>query len=351
MNSNSTTPLISIIMPAYNAERFIASAIESVLQQTYPNWELLIIDDASTDNTAALVHRFQDCRIRYQAVERIGSPAGVRNVGLRLTQGEFIAFLDADDMYYPNALESLSEVLRENPRYTTVHGFQTCIDEHNAPLPSNIQLMAQPSGGYKLPPTYKSSLESVVMGYTISTLPAFMIRKSTINRIGLFNEELYGPEDYEFIIRLFLDKKNGIYCLPNYVYKYRIHINSLTKSPHHCEKLIDSHLKIMAWLFNHPAVPGALHLLKSKAYAEGYRYLARERLIYRQPLLTRYIVLEALKNRNIHISDWLVQCLPLIVRSYLPNSLDTQLIKLRQKFRHLKNSVISQATAPTSITP
>src|SRR5438128_160825 len=107
-------PLVSIIMPTYNAGRFIGRAIQSVLEQTYPNWELIIVDDASSDETTSVVQSFKDSRIRYHKAERIGHPAGVRNTGLRMAQGEFIAFLDSDDLYFPESLEKLARPLLQN---------------------------------------------------------------------------------------------------------------------------------------------------------------------------------------------------------------------------------------------
>lgn len=103
------SPLVSIITPCYNAERFIHEAIESVITQTFPNWEMLIVDDCSTDNSALIIKEYQskDDRIRYfKTSKQSGSPSLPRNIGIQNAQGRYIAFLDADDIYCPTKIEN-----------------------------------------------------------------------------------------------------------------------------------------------------------------------------------------------------------------------------------------------------
>lgn len=104
--------LISIITPCYNAAAVIAETIESVLAQTYQNWELLICDDCSTDNSVAVIKSYceKDSRIKlYSTPKNTGTPAEPRNIALNNAKGEFIAFLDADDQWFPNKLEEQIE--------------------------------------------------------------------------------------------------------------------------------------------------------------------------------------------------------------------------------------------------
>ena len=97
--------LVSIIMPSYNCDRFISESIRSVLAQTYTNWELLIVDDCSTDNTALTVKAFTDPRIHYQRNPQNEGAALSRNKALLAAKGRYIAFLDADDVWTPEKLE------------------------------------------------------------------------------------------------------------------------------------------------------------------------------------------------------------------------------------------------------
>jgi glycosyltransferase involved in cell wall biosynthesis len=112
--------LVSIMMPAYNAASYIGQAIESVLAQHYSNWELIIVDDGSTDPTAALCARYPDPRIRRFHQPNSGE-AGARNRALQEMKGEFIAFLDADDLYLPHHLEVTVSHLQQHPEHAGVY--------------------------------------------------------------------------------------------------------------------------------------------------------------------------------------------------------------------------------------
>ena len=116
--------LVSIIMPAYNCSRFIREAIDSVLAQTYTAWELLIVDDCSTDDTAAIIASYQDERIHYFRNEQNSGAALSRNKALREAKGKYIAFLDADDSWMPEKIEKQVAFMEQNGyafTYTAFH--------------------------------------------------------------------------------------------------------------------------------------------------------------------------------------------------------------------------------------
>ena len=107
--------LVSIIMPSYNTEEFIAESIQSVIEQTYSNWELIVVDDCSTDNTDELVASFlTDNRIRYLMNDKNCGAAASRNKALREAKGKWIAFLDSDDLWMPDKLEKQIEFMEKN---------------------------------------------------------------------------------------------------------------------------------------------------------------------------------------------------------------------------------------------
>ncbi len=105
---------VSIIMPAYNSARFIRHAVESVLAQTYTDWELLIVDDCSYDNTEQVVSAIKDPRIRYMRNEQNMGAASTRNRALRQAEGRYIAFLDSDDLWTPDKLEKQIAFMQQN---------------------------------------------------------------------------------------------------------------------------------------------------------------------------------------------------------------------------------------------
>lgn len=114
---------VSIIMPVYNTEAFLAESIESVLAQTYREWELLIVDDGSTDGSVFLIKAFteRDPRIKYLKMDiHSGSPALPRNIGIKYAQGRYIAFIDSDDMWLPDKLEKQVELFGD-PRAAVVY--------------------------------------------------------------------------------------------------------------------------------------------------------------------------------------------------------------------------------------
>ena len=109
--------LVSIIMPSYNTAQYIGESIKSVISQTYSNWELIIVDDCSTDNTDEVVGGFQDNRIKYIKNEKNSGAAVSRNRALREVKGEWIAFLDSDDLWFPQKLEKQLGFMKENGCY------------------------------------------------------------------------------------------------------------------------------------------------------------------------------------------------------------------------------------------
>ena len=116
---------VSIIMPTYNCGQFIAESVCSIQAQTYENWELWITDDHSTDNTAAIVAPFlEDPRVHYIYLQKNGGPAAARNEALRLVQGDYIAFLDSDDIWYPDKLERQLAFMNEMKCFFTCTGYR-----------------------------------------------------------------------------------------------------------------------------------------------------------------------------------------------------------------------------------
>ena len=122
--------MVSIITPAFNSERFIAETIQSVLAQTYQNWELLIVDDCSTDKTAEIISRFQekDSRIKYFYNSTNKGAAFSRNLALQKAKGKWIAFLDSDDLWHPEKLEKQIEFMKKN-NYRFSYTYYCEIDE------------------------------------------------------------------------------------------------------------------------------------------------------------------------------------------------------------------------------
>lgn len=130
--------LVSIITPSYNTARFIAETIESVRLQTYSNWQMIIVDDCSTDDTDAVVKEYLgDCRIIYVKNERNSGAAVSRNRALREAEGRWIAFLDSDDLWLPDKLEKQIKFMEENCYHFSYTNYEE-IDEESRPLSIHV---------------------------------------------------------------------------------------------------------------------------------------------------------------------------------------------------------------------
>lgn len=125
--------LVSVIMPSWNTGKFIAESIQSVIDQTYKNWELLIVDDCSTDNTDQVVASFNDDRIRYLKNKKNSGAALTRNKAIREARGEWIAFLDSDDLWFPKKLERQIKFMKKNNLVFSYHEYVK-IDEESKQL-------------------------------------------------------------------------------------------------------------------------------------------------------------------------------------------------------------------------
>lgn len=220
------TPLVSVILPAYNAQAYIAQAVTSVLAQDYANLELLVIDDGSTDGTAEHP-ALQDERIRVLCQANAG-PAAARNLGLAQARGDLIAFIDADDLWLPGKLTAQVDYLQAHPDISIVFGgFQRWEPTANghfmipvvAPPASDAHTLARPSGWIYT----DLLLDSVVHIITA------MVRKPVFDTVGLFDNSLPTGEDYDFWLRA--SRQFKIDQLAYTLACYRIHPTSLTTLP------------------------------------------------------------------------------------------------------------------------
>lgn len=115
--SGQNNPLISIVIPTYNHAHFLHDALLSVIAQTYQNWEAIVIDNHSNDNTDQVVHSFNDTRVKLLKIHNHGIIATSRNMGIKKAKGEWVAFLDSDDLWYPRKLELAVDHITQNPEF------------------------------------------------------------------------------------------------------------------------------------------------------------------------------------------------------------------------------------------
>ena len=219
--SSTYTPKVSVIMPVYNGERFIERSIDSLLAQTFQDWELIVIDDGSTDSTPLLLELYVDKRIRIIR-QKNGGEACARNTGLENMWGTYMAFLDADDIYLPNALEDMNSFLDRKLNYDVVFSDGCIIDQDGNHLMRLTEVRPGIFTGDILNP--------LVLSPSVITVPVCtMTRISKIRECNLrFDEQnnLIGT-DWDFWIRLAVNAKFGY--LDTLTCKYRVHTMNLTR--------------------------------------------------------------------------------------------------------------------------
>lgn len=205
MNNNNT---VSVIIPAYNAEQFIAETINSALSQTSPAYEIIVIDDGSTDNTAKIVSKFK------APVNLIQQPnkgvSAARNTGIRNATGDFIAFLDADDLWTPNKLEKQLEFFTAQPEVSTVITDELYfVDNHKIIVDSYLNKASFSSQLPKEPSILKTPVTWLFTQSFVAT-SSVVCRKNVLDKAGFFDESMSICEDRDMWIRLAFEAPIGL---------------------------------------------------------------------------------------------------------------------------------------------
>ena len=202
--------LVSIIMPSWNTGKYISESIQSVLAQTYTNWELIIVDDCSTDNTDEVIANFCDKRIRYLKNTQNSGAALTRNRALREANGEWIAFLDSDDIWLPEKLEKQIEFMKRNNYVFSYHDFE------------KIDVAGRSLGVTVTGPEIVT--RSMMYNYGYPGCLTFMYNAKFIGLVQI--KDIKKNNDYAILLKLC--KKADCYLLKENLAKYRIRKKSIS---------------------------------------------------------------------------------------------------------------------------
>jgi glycosyltransferase involved in cell wall biosynthesis len=185
-------PQVSVIMPVYNGEKYIVEAIESILNQSYKDYEIIIVNDGSTDDTFNKIRSYlQLSNIKYVRQENRGLPAAL-NTGIKAASGEYIAFLDCDDLWMPHKLDMQMVFMKEHPEVGLVHGNISYVDQHGDPFTPDSPYKTDISG---------NCFPELFMGNRIAVLTV-LIKKESITNVGFFNEDFKYADDYDMWLRV-----------------------------------------------------------------------------------------------------------------------------------------------------
>ena len=248
-------PLISVIIPAYNAEKTIQETIESVVNQTFSDWELIVINDGSQDRTVDVVSQITDPRIKVFSYSNAGAPAS-RNRGFDNSLGQFIAFLDADDLWTTDKLESQLNALQLHPEAAVAYSWTNYIDESGNFLKQGGHIICNGDVYSKL--LVRNFLEN-------GSNP--LIKREAINEVGGFDESLKGGQDWELYLRL--GEKYHFVAVEKPQILYRVSSNSISSNTIRQEAEC---LKVIEIAFER--APASLQYLKKHSLASNYKYLA-----------------------------------------------------------------------------
>jgi len=253
---------VSIVIPAYNKAGWTTRTVESVLGQTYPNMEVIVVDDGSTDDTRDRLVRFKD-RIRY-VHKKNGGACSARNLGIRLATGEYIGFLDCDDMYLPRKVESSVSYLEDNPDFGFVHNPVYLIDENDRTIGVSLTRRKCPVGWIS---------RELLLGNFICN-PSVIVKKACFEKVGLFDETIFVPADWDMWLRLAEQYKAGY--IGQLLSSYRIAGNY---TPRNMEQAERERILVVENAFQRN--PGLSLLFKNRAISNAHRrcaldYLAME---------------------------------------------------------------------------
>ena len=251
-------PTVEIIMPAYNAAAFLPFALDSVIAQTFTDWRILLVDDGSKDDTAAIAARYGERlgpRLRYIYQENRGLPAA-RNTAIRQAEGEFLALLDSDDVWLPQRLEASLRPFEGQPEVGLTYGLVEGIDLHGATR-GRMEPRSYPQGWVAA---------KIYMREMDLPCPTVTFRRRALEGIGLFDETMRATEDRDLWVRL--AQRHKVACVPEIIAQYRASPQAMTTDP---DRMLTAQLRFVE---KHYRTPGCGFWARRVALSGIYRQRA-----------------------------------------------------------------------------
>jgi len=261
-------PKVSVVIPAYNHERYVGEAIQSVLDQTFEEFELIIINDGSTDHTEREIVTFKDDRIHYYSQENRGLSATL-NRGIELAQGEYFNFLPSDDAFYPEKLEIQLKAFEGNPDLGVVFSYPQLVDGQGR------EIKDDPEARWPIVPyETKEEIFPALFERDFLSAPSALIRMDCFRRVGLFDTSLKTAQDYDMWMRIL--KYYDLRLIKRPLLKYRWHGANLTyqATPATEQERAEVLLKAYKNLTIEDIFPSLRQKRDVMAYGEAYEKLA-----------------------------------------------------------------------------
>lgn len=246
------TPRISVIIPTYNRRDLITEAIDSALAQTFTDYEVIVVDDGSTDDTLQQLRRYGD-RIRYQFQDNRGV-AAARNAGIRMARGEFVCFLDSDDLWKPEKLAVQIRFAEAHPEYGLIASEQQYFDADGKEMNHSKAAMYRIRNGMVV--------EHLLFGNWIPT-STVMLRRECLEAVGGFDEDV-GQFGEDWLLWMKVAARYPIYFIPEPLAVYRFHSGQLTVYKR--EEQFRSLMACLGKMSGFPQFQRKPHLLREAEY-------------------------------------------------------------------------------------
>jgi glycosyltransferase involved in cell wall biosynthesis len=289
------SPTISVVAAAYNAQRYLAQMIDSFLAQKFGDFELVVVDDGSTDATAQILRRYQkqDARVKPLFIEHAGI-VGAANAGLEAAQCELIARADADDISLPQRLEKQLAYMREHPECVALGSRMILIEPYGSPLcvtdhkltHEEIDAGLMRGGGWVLPQ------------------PAVMLRREPVMRVGMYRNKFEWSEDLDLFLRL--AEVGRVANLPDALVKYRIHPHSSNHTKRALQLALKRELVAEAYARRGLTMPANLEFKMRPMEDDAQRYTTWTwaALKDRNVAGARRHAIRALRHRPLSLASW-----------------------------------------------
>lgn len=223
---------ISVIMPVYNGEKYIKETIESVLNQSYKDFEFIIIDDGSTDNTLKIIQSFNDQRVQVVNSDHRGIVEAL-NIGLKISRGEYIVRIDADDICLKDRFDILLAYMEANRKVVVCGSWAQKINENREVV-----------GKLDYPPVENKDIKKFALLHNPFIHPSVIFRKEVIYKVGMYGKFKHN-EDYEFWTRVL--KVGEGHNISEELLQYRIHENQVTKKSNLKMRLVGLTVRVLAF--------------------------------------------------------------------------------------------------------
>jgi glycosyltransferase involved in cell wall biosynthesis len=312
-------PLISVIMPCYNAEAFLESTIANVFQQTYPNIELIIVDDGSTDSSSAiLINSAKKYPALKLLVQENSGPYVARNLALQHAKGEFIAFLDADDYWMPDCLEKLYLALIKVNADLSYCGWQNVVENGE-------------DGPLYVPPVYEQgNIHEAFLKSCPWPIHAALTRRDIVNKLEGFSTRCFSSMDYDFWIRLSVVTQNIVH-VPEVLAFYRWHHHGQISSIK-WRQVLDAWQVRKDFADQHPKLIHHLDLCIRNELINGSLYSQALMAFWKRDLVSAQKLFRALLSAGY----WRLTDLKYLMPALLPLSIYSDLVLFLEKNNEFK---------------